>query len=92
MAYIEKTIGGKMAVEKKESAVKKESGQLNREELKEVKGGIPYVKPNLVEFVIGEGTSCSVGKHCDSGHNGGESCTTGLVCSTGTHGDIEEPV
>ena len=81
-----------MAEEKKDLVEKKDSSQLSREELKEVKGGIPYVKPNLVEFVLGEGTTCGVGKHCDSGHNGGESCTTGLVCSTGSHGEIEEPV
>ena len=64
---------------------KKNLNQLTREDLKEVKGGIPYEKPNLLELT-GDGTSCTVGIHCDSGHNGGEICSTGMTCSSGTHG------
>ncbi len=64
---------------------KKNSGKLTRVELKDVKGGIPYLKPDLI-MLAGSSTSCTPGIHCDSGHNGGESCSSGLTCSSGTHG------
>jgi len=64
---------------------KKNFDQLSLDELGDVKGGIPYEKPELLELSEGV-TSCSTGVHCDSGFNGGERCATGLVCSTGSHG------
>ncbi len=63
---------------------KKATGQLSADELKEVRGGIPYEKPGLFE-ISGAATSCSVGIHCDSGENQGQHCHTGATCSTGTH-------
>ncbi len=56
--------------------------QLNTEELKEVKGGIPYEMPNLVELA-GGGFTCDVGTHCDSG--GDNYCSFGRTCSKGIH-------
>lgn len=69
----------------------KKIDQLSGKELKDVKGGIPYETPVLFELST-ESTSCTVGIHCDSGHNGGSQCHTGTTCSSGTHGpttDIE---
>ena len=70
---------------------KKYPSKLSRDDLKEVKGGIPYEKPDLLELTRAV-TSCTTGKHCDNGHNGGESCDAGLVCSSGTHGDVDTTI
>jgi len=63
--------------------------QLSRESLKNVKGGIPYEKPVLVELNGGSVTRCSHGFHCESGSDG--NCISGRSCSTGSHGGQEEP-
>lgn len=70
---------------------KQELMPLSPGDMKEVKGGIPYLKPGLIE--LNAKTSCTTGIHCDSGGNLGESCHTGAVCSSGTHGepDIDPP-
>jgi hypothetical protein len=58
--------------------------QLSQYDLRELKGGIPYEKPLLLEMTA-SATRCAVGTHCDGGSNG--DCVSGRVCSTGSHGD-----
>ncbi len=65
---------------------KKESGKLSREELKEVKGGIPYEKPELIEFDAAKGT-CKIGRICTGG---GDDCLHGKICNTGKFGTDPE--
>lgn len=62
---------------------KQDFDQLNHEELKDAKGGIPYEKPNLVEL-DGDVLTCKTGSHCESGGN--DYCGTGRICDTGSHG------
>jgi len=64
--------------------------QLPREELKDVKGGIPYQMPELLEL-DGSTSSCTVGRHCDNGYNNTGNCSTGLTCSSGFHGSEPDP-
>jgi len=68
---------------------KKKLDQLTLDELKDVKGGIPYERPDLLEFSAElSKTYCNIGSHCDDGENG--NCSNGLVCSLGSHG-VEPP-
>ena len=64
---------------------KKISDNLTKEELKNVKGGIPYEKPELIDFEAASATYCKVGKHCESGDGSGN-CISGRVCNSGSHG------
>lgn len=66
----------KMAMEKKNGQ------QLTNGELKEVKGGIPYEMPILINLAEAMG-SCRTGTHCDNGS--ADSCSSGRYCGTGSH-------
>ncbi len=63
----------------------KKSSRLEKNELKEVKGGIPYMTPVLIDLSDGMG-SCRTGTHCETGGDG--SCGSGRYCATGTHKDV----
>ncbi len=65
---------------------KKDAGKLSREEQKEVKGGIPYIKPELIELDAAK-RECSIGQLCDTG---GETCHHGKTCDTGSFGTDPE--
>lgn len=56
---------------------------LSQEELKEVKGGIPYETPELYDISILNET-CGTGRICSGGS--GTSCDDGQVCSKGSTG------
>jgi len=64
---------------------KKKMDELTGEELLEVKGGIPYEKPNLISLEAGKKV-CNNGIVCDNGLGG--NCDRGTHCYVGT---IETP-
>lgn len=61
---------------------KEKFDQLARESLNDAKGGIPYEKPELLEFTLDGTFHCAAGIHCTSG---GTDCLSGRTCSTGVH-------
>ena len=62
---------------------KKNPGQLTREDLKEVKGGIPYEQPDLIEL-SNPLAECGVGRICAGGS--GTTCKDGSECTNGKTG------
>jgi len=72
-----------------ETEDKKQFEQLNRDSQVEIKGGIPYEKPQLIIF---EATaSCKTGTKCVDGTVGNDDCYQGNICSKGID-DIIEPI
>ena len=60
---------------------KKQIDQLTRDDLKEVKGGIPYEKPELIDLSITtDDDICKKGRIC---RDGGADCSSGYICSVG---------
>jgi hypothetical protein len=64
---------------------KNNTDRLNRAQLDDIKGGIPYEPPILVDL-SGTESTCGVGKICSSGI--GNDCSDGQTCTKGT---IAEP-
>ena len=62
--------------------------QLNDEQLKDVKGGIPYEPPLLVDLSNPLAT-CGTGTICSDGI--GDDCTVGKVCTNGKTGPSNDP-
>ncbi len=72
-----------------ETEDKKQLEQLNRDSQAEIKGGIPYEKPQLI--ILEATASCKTGIKCDDGQSGNDECGPGNVCKTGTD-TIVEPI
>jgi hypothetical protein len=60
--------------------------QLGKDELKDVRGGIPYEPPVIVELSA-DGRTCGVGIICKKGT--GTDCRDGQYCSVGA---VEDPL
>jgi len=63
---------------------KEQLDQLTRNDQKEVKGGIPYEQPGLIELSTTAG-ECGVGMHCSTGDISTHTCVDGSTCSQGVH-------
>jgi hypothetical protein len=62
--------------------------QLSREDLGNVKGGLPYDKPQLIVFRAASGTvTCKDGQKCSVGNS---TCNTGYYCNSGNITDPEQ--
>jgi len=77
------------------SEKKKEMSQMNLEslsgdELREVKGGIPYEKPDLIDLSDPD-VQCKIGVVCTSGDGIGlnSKCDIGNACSIGSWVPLE---
>jgi len=70
-----------------ETEDKKQLEQLNRDSQAEIKGGIPYEKPQLI--ILEATASCKTGIKCDDGQSGNDECGPGNVCGKGIDTIIE---